>query len=227
MRYYPDFDIVYYYPEKSSDKVYDDKFMAQKKKKATSSEVISSSDGLLTDNAKALVREDRIRDNITIAYLVAGDFNDVANVVENKGGVLVSSSKCNIFMVQINMCKLIDINIIGHKFTWSGPIFHGGHTTYEILDMALCNDDWSLDFPEAQLKILTRVEFSDYHSILINLNKVKIINADKIFHFESAWVLRDKFHEEFEKAWRKKDSMMDNLRDVKEDIIYWKSKTFD
>ncbi|KAI5383564.1 hypothetical protein KIW84_070807 [Lathyrus oleraceus] len=149
-------------------------------------------------------------------------------VVNNgQGGVLVSSSKCNIFMEQINMCKLIDINIIGHKFTWSGPIFHGGHTTYEILDMALCNDDWSLDFPEAQLKILTRVEFSDYHSILINLNKVKIINADKIFHFESAWVLRDKFHEEFEKAWRKKDSMMDNLRDVKEDIIYWKSKTFD
>lgn len=55
MRSYPDFDVVYYYMEKSSDKVYDEKFMAQKKKKAASSEVISSSDGLLTDMQKHIL----------------------------------------------------------------------------------------------------------------------------------------------------------------------------
>lgn len=76
--------------------------------------------GPVVNNGQVFSDLKKITDNITIACLVAGDFNDVANVVENKGGVLVSSSKCNIFMEQINMCKLTDINSIGHKFTWSG-----------------------------------------------------------------------------------------------------------
>lgn len=53
------------------------------------------------------------------------------------------------------------------KFTWRGPIYHGGQRIYEKLDRVLCNEEWHMDFSESHEKVLTRVAFSDHHPILI------------------------------------------------------------
>lgn len=49
--------------------------------------------------------------------------------------------KCASFRNRINMCKLIDLGSIDPKFTWRGPIYHGGQRIYEKLDRAMCNDE--------------------------------------------------------------------------------------
>lgn len=67
-----------------------------------------------------------IVDTMNEAWLVSGDFNDIASLDEKKGGVKVSICKCNIFKECINNCKLLDLVASGHKFTWRGPIYHGG-----------------------------------------------------------------------------------------------------
>jgi hypothetical protein len=45
--------------------------------------------------------------------------------------------KCNKFQERINACNLLDLGAMGHKFTWRGPIYHGGQRIYERLDRAL------------------------------------------------------------------------------------------
>jgi hypothetical protein len=108
-----------------------------------------------------------IANNMNDAWLVAGDFNDIACGDENKGGAAVSMRKCNKFQERINACYLLDLGAMGHKFTWRGPIYHGGQRIYERLDRALGNERWRLSFPDGCVRVLARLDFSDHHPLLI------------------------------------------------------------
>lgn len=46
-------------------------------------------------------------------------------------------SKCRIFRDRINECKLIDMKVVGPKFTWRGSTLHGGQQIYERFDRVL------------------------------------------------------------------------------------------
>lgn len=75
--------------------------------------------------------------------------------------------RCIIFQDCMNSCKLIDLGTIGPKYTWRSLMYHGGHRIYEKLDCALGNEEWRFRFPDAQVKVLARVEFLDHHPLLI------------------------------------------------------------
>ncbi|GAU35497.1 hypothetical protein TSUD_384520 [Trifolium subterraneum] len=81
-----------------------------------------------------------IAQNMTDPWMLAGDFNDIMCTEEKRGGVVASRRKCTIFKDRINSCKLIDLGAVGPKYTWRGPLFHGGQRIFERLDRALCND---------------------------------------------------------------------------------------
>ncbi|MCI32166.1 hypothetical protein A2U01_0053378, partial [Trifolium medium] len=106
-------------------------------------------------------------DQMREPWMLAGDFNDIACSAEKKGGVAASARKCNIFVERINSCHLLDLGYVGTKFTWRGPLYHGGGRIFERLDRALCNDVWRLEFSKAFVRTLPRLEFSDHHPILI------------------------------------------------------------
>jgi hypothetical protein len=107
------------------------------------------------------------------AWMLAGDFNDIACPSEKKGGVRALIRKCNTFVERINACKLIDLGFEGTKFTWRGPIFRGGGRIFERLDRALSNDTWRLEFPMPWLRrfrvliSLITIPFSFVHLELI------------------------------------------------------------
>ncbi|MCH90293.1 endonuclease/exonuclease/phosphatase family protein [Trifolium medium] len=82
--------------------------------------------------------------NIHGSWPVAGDFNDTVFPDEKKGGAVVSIRKCNIFLNNINACKLMDVGSVGARFTWMGPLYQGQSRIFERLDRALCNDEWRL-----------------------------------------------------------------------------------
>ncbi|MCH98674.1 DUF4283 domain protein [Trifolium medium] len=102
--------------------------------------------------------------------------------------VEASMRRCNNFREQMHAAKLVDMGSIGPKFTWRGPIYHGGQRIYEKLDRALCNEKWRLSFPDGYVKILARVEFSDHHPILISPKDAPYIKAPRQFRFESACI---------------------------------------
>jgi hypothetical protein len=105
----------------------------------------------------------------------------------------ISRRKCRIFRERIEACSLIDLGAMGPKFTWRGPIYHGGQRIYERLDRALCNDHWRLLFPDAFVKVLTRLEYSDHHPIIISPRDAPHPVAQRQFRFESAWLMDDTY----------------------------------
>lgn len=114
-------------------------------------------------------------------WLVTGDFNDIVCASEKKGGGPVSIRKCNLFRDNIDDCSSTDLGANGTKFTWRGPVFHGGKRNFERLDRALINEDWILMFINFLVKVLPRVDFSDHHPIMITLNNTCFERCPKPF----------------------------------------------
>lgn len=54
-------------------------------------------------------------------WLVAGDFNKIADPSEQKGGALVNVPRCNKFRGHIDEWGLIDVETKGPMFMWEGP----------------------------------------------------------------------------------------------------------
>lgn len=71
--------------------------------------------------------------------------------------------------------------MVGPKFTWKGPIYHGGRRIYEKLDKAFCNDSLSLEYLDVHMKVLIRVDFSNHHLILVRLNNNYNLKNPKSF----------------------------------------------
>ncbi|XP_058766533.1 uncharacterized protein LOC131640142 [Vicia villosa] len=130
--------------------------------------------------------------NIHLPWLLAGDFNNIAFASEKKGGAQAYSRKCKVFRNNIEECSLMDLGACGPAYTWCGPIFHRGQRIYERLDRALSNESWRLEFHEAIVKVLSRVEFSDHHPLMISLTGNKHMRSPNRFRFKSAWMLDEK-----------------------------------
>ncbi|XP_058775935.1 uncharacterized protein LOC131650233 [Vicia villosa] len=113
----------------------------------------------------------------------------------------------------------MDLGKSGLRFTWKGPLYHVGQIIYEKLDRAMCNDIWRLEFPDAYMKVLARVEFSDHHPLMITLDPSTNRKEEKKFRFESAWIMNDTYQND------KRIYM--NLKQVKEDIKEWKEDTME
>ncbi|WJX55720.1 hypothetical protein P8452_41455 [Trifolium repens] len=180
------------------------------------------------DNRRVLWEDlKNIADRMQDSWMLAGDFNDIMCMTEKKGGAPVSIRRCNNFREQVNACQLMDLGSVGAKFTWRGPIYHGGQRIYERLDRALSNDKWRIHFPEGFVKVLPRIEFSDHHPILIEpLGKQHIV-APRQFRFESAWLLEDSFHETLRRSWKKEMTVASNLGNIQQEFRRWKLYSID
>lgn len=86
-------------------------------------------------------------------WLVVGDFNDISCQSEKKGVDPVSQRRSNLLLDRINDCQLMDLGVVGPKFTWRGPLYNGVTCSFEHLDRALCNEGWRLGFLEAVVRV--------------------------------------------------------------------------
>ncbi|PNX92648.1 hypothetical protein L195_g015788 [Trifolium pratense] len=160
-------------------------------------------------------------------WLLAGDFNDIASIDEKKRGAKVSVRKCNKFQERINNCNLLDMGAMGYKYTWRGPLFHGGQHIFERLDRALCNEKWRLVFPDGVVRVLARLDFSDHHPILITPKNVPHPVASRQFRFESAWLMDNTYNDMLASSWKQDKSVVQNLSNVQNDLKRWKFQTFE
>ncbi|XP_058762932.1 uncharacterized protein LOC131636306 [Vicia villosa] len=160
--------------------------------------------------------------NNNMPWIVAGDFNDIADAGEKKGGAAISHRRCASFRKNMEDCKLYDMGSSGPKFTWRGGIYHGGHRIYERLDRAIGNEEWKLLFPDSFIKVLPRVNFSDHHPILIALNRDYYDNGGRQFRFKSAWLMENNYADRVRGFWRHGEDIMSNLNKIKSDAKEWK-----
>ncbi|XP_058725546.1 uncharacterized protein LOC131596825 [Vicia villosa] len=154
-------------------------------------------------------------------WIVAGDFNDIANAMEKKGGSQASSRKCSLFRDNMDKCKLNDLGSSGPKFTWRGGIYHGGQRIYERLDRAISNEEWKLLFPDSYTKVLTRVSFSDHRPIMIALSNISSVRAERNFRFKSAWLEDHNYANRVKGCWRNGEDIFNNLKRLESDAKEW------
>jgi hypothetical protein len=181
------------------------------------------------ENARHALWEELKRLSVSMnePWLVAGDFNDISNIEEKKGGVVASMRKCNTFRERINMRSLIDIGAMGPKFTWRGPVYHGGQRIFERLDRALCNSQWRLIYPDGCVKVLTRLDYSDHHPLLISPKEAPHLVAPKQFKFESAWMIDSNYSDMLRQSWNNEEAIVTNLANVERNIKVWRFQTID
>lgn len=81
-------------------------------------------------------------------------------------------------------------------------------------------------FPDAHVKVLAKVEFSDHHPILI-MPYMRMTNiTTKPFKFEIDWLMDESYHM-LKRSWRREVNLGENLEKAKEDIKSWKGNSFD
>lgn len=64
---------------------------------------------------------------------------------------------------------------------------------YERLDSALSNEEQKLQYPNAQVRVLTRLDYSDNHPILISIKDRTRRVMIKAFKFECVWILEETY----------------------------------
>ncbi|XP_061348526.1 uncharacterized protein LOC133293922, partial [Gastrolobium bilobum] len=92
----------------------------------------------------------QLSEDISVPWLIAGDFNEIAFPSEKRGGAPVDTSRCNKFASLLTDIKMIDLEGIGSKFTWRGPRFLHLDRVFKRLDRACSNAEWRLMFHEGQ-----------------------------------------------------------------------------
>ncbi|XP_072058021.1 uncharacterized protein [Arachis hypogaea] len=85
-------------------------------------------------------------------WMLIGDFNEIADPTEKKGGSKSNSQECRRFKKRMNECKVMDLGFIGNKYTWKGAARDGLERVFKRLDRALSNLDWRITFSEARIE---------------------------------------------------------------------------
>jgi len=117
-----------------------------------------------------------------LPFIVGGDFNIIRFTSEkNKPSSL--SKHSHLFNNIISIYELIDIHMVGGRFTWSNNL---DVPTLERLDRILMSKGWDDSFPNVFALKLSR-EHSDHNPLILSTHKT--VHHRKIsFRFELSWL---------------------------------------
>ncbi|RYR24105.1 hypothetical protein Ahy_B02g057597 isoform A [Arachis hypogaea] len=160
-------------------------------------------------------------------WIVTGDFNEIKDATEKKGGSTIDNRACNRFANWINDSGLIDLGFSGSRFTWKGPLWNGHERVFKRLDRALSNSSWRLLHHEAVVKVLPRTN-SDHHPLLITENDGGNLNHNRPFRFELMWTHHPEFDTFLSQTWNNNinNSLLSSLPNIKQELITWNKHIF-
>lgn len=148
---------------------------------------------------------------VNCQWLLWGDFNDVMDVAKKRGKTHASHKKYGVFRNKVDSCNLMNLDFIGHKFTWRRPIYHGGSRVYIRLYWGLWKEAWRMWFLDALVKFLTHLDFSHYHPILVSTHNNESRRGGTKFKFESALILEYSYDDMIRKEWNVNNNFTKNL----------------
>lgn len=91
--------------------------------------------------------------------------------------------------------------------------------------MGSSNDQWRLQFPNAHVKVLTCLDFSDNHPLLVSLTINTTRSFPYYFKFESAWILEENCHDMVSFVWKANTNLANNLEVLKTQVTKWNVHT--
>lgn len=123
---------------------------------------------------------------LAIPWCVFGDFNNTLAFQDKRGGLPYPDWLISGFQEVVSRCQLVDLDLIGHPFTWEKG--RGSSGWMEVrLDRALVSYSWLSAFPQAKLFNLP-FSASDHSPLLLSLCSEVRFSSVSRFRFENAWV---------------------------------------
>ena len=135
-----------------------------------------------------------------LSWCCIGDFNELLQVGEKKGGTPRSHNLMQAFREAMDACEFVDLGFSGPAFTWHGK--RGREWIWERLDRGLANYDWLAKFPTSRVKHLSCFTF-DHRPILLSLDAdgERQQWSRKPFRFESIWLTNPECGHTVVRAW--------------------------
>ncbi|KAK2640629.1 hypothetical protein Ddye_028424 [Dipteronia dyeriana] len=157
-------------------------------------------------------------------WVVMGDFNEIINSSEKRGGRKCFSKTG--FEGCINSNLLIDIGFVAKKFTWMTRRGFG-EDIWERLDRDLCFMEWRAMFDEGYIRHLPRIS-SDHCPIVLCLRISHIPRSSlKPFKFEAMWIKHKGFGNLVKTGWdRNGGSLSDKISNLSNDLKVWNKEVF-
>ncbi|XLR08090.1 hypothetical protein S83_036028 [Arachis hypogaea] len=166
-----------------------------------------------------------LQQNIRQGWLVIGDFNDIADPSEKKGGGRVDIGACRRFRKWIDDCSLLDLGAVGNRFTWRGPKWENLDRIFKRLDRAMPNVTWRTRFPETRVEVLARIN-SDHHPLYVTMLPCTQKIQNKPFRYEAMWELHLEFNDFVRGHWKNSINLNQSLNQFRKEIIKWNRDTF-
>ena len=82
---------------------------------------------------------------LRLPWCCIGDFNELLQVGEKKGGVPWSHNLMQAFREAMDVYEFVDLGFSSPAYTWHGK--RGGELIWKRLDQGLANYDWLARFP--------------------------------------------------------------------------------
>ncbi|XP_060211977.1 uncharacterized protein LOC132639556 [Lycium barbarum] len=167
--------------------------------------------------------------DMTLPWLVGGDFNVICDEEEKYGGLPVSLNEVEDFRHCINTCNLTDLGYKGSVFTWwNGRGFED--CVFKRLDRCLGNIEFQQLFPGLQITHLIK-QGSDHSPLFIEC-KDQVPKVRKSFKFLKIWAKHETFMDIVKENWitevegnafMKFNSKLKNMRKA---LSQWSRATF-
>ncbi|CAL1402226.1 unnamed protein product [Linum trigynum] len=139
--------------------------------------------------------------NITMPWLLTGDFNAISKPDE-KSGIPASNTlrRCQLFTERMNLAELVDLGFSGVRFTWSRGENMQSYKASR-LDRSLYNIRWNSVFPYSSVLHLPRYH-SDHCPILTSVAAQPSGQQPmKAFRFEAAWLTDERLRSVVAESW--------------------------
>ncbi|XP_057420165.1 uncharacterized protein LOC130714278 [Lotus japonicus] len=139
-----------------------------------------------------------LRNTISIPWLMIGDWNEVVQPGEVRGGEFLPVRAAR-FASVLDNCGMVDLGMTGGKYTW----FRKRNNRIILskrLDRGMGDAAWRLAFPEAYVEALNRVH-SDHCPLLVHFNASIAVGNNRPFCFVAAWADHPEYKDVVDKAW--------------------------
>ena len=83
-------------------------------------------------------------------WVVLGDFNEIVHLDEKLGWRDKDAKQMKVFRETLSGCELIDLGLVGKRYTWWNGRFRDQHTLVR-LDRMVANESWRERFPKVMV----------------------------------------------------------------------------
>ena len=160
-----------------------------------------------------------LRSDSEDAWLLAGDFNDLLDNSEKRGGPPRHQGSFIEFRSFVSKNGLWDLKFSGNPLSWRGMRYE--HFVRQRLDRAMSNNSWLESFPSSRSEYL-RYEGSDHRPLVIFIDESRVKKRGQ-FRFDNRLRENEEIHSLIQDTWEGAGdiSVLSKINKCRQEIINW------